>query len=399
MKKKLVIVSYFFPPFNNVASRRWAEMIPELSNHYEMYVFTTLSKGNLEIPKEVKEIHRFKNILLTSPSTVSSKKKGFVGSIITKARRGLRTIDSTYVKFYLKNREEFIEKMNEIDPAYILTTLGPFSSGFFGQLAKKKIPDLRWIVDIRDSISLYPHVKKNFLKRKLDSYLDYSLIKRSDHIVTVSSTLADLFSKFYKKEVSVVYNGYYSNEFTKNEDSLVRNTIFYGGKIYPHQLDSLKIVSNALAKSSKKFELVVRLVNSEMKGAVREILERDELKFKLLPPTDNHTFLEESSKSDLLLILESLKKNNEIGRGTLTGKLFNYLPQSAPILAVCRTDSEIVEILSRTKRGIVLEEESAIVAFLENLHTANLQRDAKEVALFSRTAQANRFSEKLNELK
>jgi len=47
-----------FPPLNNMASRRWAQMIPELSKTYNIYVNTNNSQRDLTIPLDEEKIKR-----------------------------------------------------------------------------------------------------------------------------------------------------------------------------------------------------------------------------------------------------------------------------------------------------------------------------------------------------
>lgn len=155
MKKKLVIVSYFPPPLNNMASRRWAQMIPELSKTYNIYVYTNNSQRDLTIPLDEEKIKRIG--LITNPNfkRASKAKKSFVQKIIGYIIKDLKTIDSTLINFYIKNKKNFISFVKEIKPGAIITTVGPFSTVFFGLLVRKLSKDIKWILDFRDPMALY----------------------------------------------------------------------------------------------------------------------------------------------------------------------------------------------------------------------------------------------------
>ncbi len=399
-KKKLVIVSYYFPPFNNIASRRWAEMLPQLYHHFDIYVFTTNAEGELEIPAKLANIIRFENIFLKGDNTKKSKRsvsKQFLYNI----RKGLRTLDSTFLNFYLKNRISFSSNIQKINPDYIITSVGPFSSALFGLRSKRLISKIKWIVDIRDSISLYPHFKRGFIKRKLDRFIDYSIIAKSDSVITVSDSLAEIFSDFYLTKVHVIYNGYSEpindKSFNiKQDDS--RKVIFYGGKIYEHQLKSFEILCDAISKSIVKYKIMMRLVNHEYKNNILSISKNFKVDIEVLPQVSDQLFKEEANNADILLILESVEYNNKIGKGTLTGKLFNYLPLDGPILSVCRLDSDINIILKRTKRGVVYDNVDNIKKFLDLVKRESFIGN-NSVTNYSRTAQANQLIRLLNELK
>jgi hypothetical protein len=68
MKKKILIVSYYFPPFDCMASKRWSEMIPELEKTFDVYVFTHNSSNAGDLPtflseERIKRVGKIQNHL------------------------------------------------------------------------------------------------------------------------------------------------------------------------------------------------------------------------------------------------------------------------------------------------------------------------------------------------
>ena len=60
--KKVLIISYHFPPVNNIASRRFGEMVSFMPNFgWEPFVLTTKSKGTLPVLIPEKKIIRIGN--------------------------------------------------------------------------------------------------------------------------------------------------------------------------------------------------------------------------------------------------------------------------------------------------------------------------------------------------
>jgi hypothetical protein len=95
------------------------------------------------------------------------------------------------------------------------------------------------------------------------------------------------------------------------------------------------------------------------------------------------------------LLLEDIDKKYIIGRGTLTGKLFNYMPYKAPILTICRNDSDIKSILSEVERGAVCENEEEIKEFL--FSDMGRYEGNKEIFKYTRDNQAKELMKLLNE--
>ena len=58
--KNILIITYSFPPFNNVASKRYGNLVKYFqSNGYNPYVITTKSEGDLKNSLDEKNIFRF----------------------------------------------------------------------------------------------------------------------------------------------------------------------------------------------------------------------------------------------------------------------------------------------------------------------------------------------------
>ena len=398
-KKKLVIVTYAFPPVNSIASRRWSEMLPILSKEYKVFVFTTDGVGILPIPTNLVEIIRFKSSK-TSQGDISNKKneKSFGKVLIAYLRRGMRTIDSTIFDFYLINRKVFSQKLELINPDLIITSVGPFSAALFGFYAKNKISDIKWIVDIRDSMSLYPYYKKNLLKRFLDREIDKYIIRKSDVIITVSESLANIFEEFYGKKCRIVYNGYNDlRKYISNEPDMDKmyKIIYYGGKMYDHQLKSLDYLCKTLEKFKNSYKLKMRIFDTKYRQLVAENLKNYSFSYEVLPPTDDEQYNKELTEADILLLLEDIDKRFLIGRGTLTGKLFNYMPYKAPILTICRKDSDIKSILSEVKRGSVCDNGEEITEFLSS--DMSVYEGNEEIFKYTRENQAKNLVKLLNE--
>ena len=393
--KKLLIVSYFFPPFNNIASRRWAEMIPRLERDFDVYVYTFNSTGDLKVPIQEAKIKRF-GFLSNVRFNHEQRRKNFFTTIVSQFTRNLRTLDSTFRTFYLKGRKSYFSLLREIKPDIVLTTAGPFSALFFGYESKIRNRNILWVIDFRDSMSLYTRSSKNFVKRKIDSFIDKKVTSKADLILSVSNTLSEILGNFYERIVYTIHNGFEkrNHQFTdKVPNDAIK--IYYAGQIYPHQEPSLTLLLGHL-EYNNNYELQVRLLGDsnrvmEIKNLVQGF---QNAKVFILNPAERKTVDLEKSSADYLLILEDLFISNQVSKGTLTGKLFEYLPYKSPILAICRPDSEIKNILKITGRGDVVSSISGLENFFELKKNF---KSTKKVDDFSREAQAERFIKILNQ--
>ena len=384
MKKRLLIVSYYFPPYNNMASRRWAQMIPELSKTYNIFVYTNNCQGDLTVPLSEEKIKRVG--FLRNPNFLrASQEKSLLQKVISYIRKDLRTLDSTFIKFYIKNRKNFITYVAEIKPDAIITTLGPFSSVFFGLLARKLNREIKWIVDFRDPMALYTNHKRHIIKRWVDMQIEKRIIKKSDLIFNTSETYSEGMWKAYGVRTPIVYNGY--PELNNIEASNKSKIIYYAGQIYPYRESALRLLLEYLDENTEYLLKVRLLATQERSMQLKYIVSQyPNAKVEICDPTSEEVINKESAEASVILILEDLNPKNKWS-GTLPGKLFESLPLNIPILAICQADHEMATILEKTGLGQVGSDSDSLKHFFINLFHYQKGNDEK-VEDFSRKNQA-----------
>ncbi|NVJ64216.1 MAG: glycosyltransferase [Flavobacteriaceae bacterium] len=397
--ERLMIVTQSFPPRNSVAARRWAEMIPTMAQSCKICVFTS----------EVADTNHHDSYVNTRVIRAGKHHQGAGAGIPRKNKvrlnpvANMRSIDSTVLNFFIKSRRAFKQALVEFQPDTIITTVGPFSTAFFGLYAKWNDRKIKWVLDFRDSMSLFNSSGPGYLtlKQLLDRLIDKSISQRADKLTTVSPSLAQILTRFYGKEVFVIFNGY-EEETTdcKSEKSpnapLDTIELYYAGTIYEHRLAALELLIEFLGKN-RKYTLTLRLMNPSFKPLISEIINKfnahDNVKVK--DKVDQKTYMEESAMADVFVIFEQLETTDPIGKGNLTAKLFELLPMTAPILCICREDSDISPLLEETARGKVVSKLEDISDFLDT--AANAQRNNDVIKKYSRAQQARNFMEFIKE--
>ena len=395
--KRVLIVSYFFPPHNAIASRRWGGMVHTISQSYDVYVFTQHGKGDIQVPIHEQKIFRVNYLESNIELQKAYTHKNPLRLLISLLSAHINTIDSTLMSWFLKNINSFKELLKNINPDYIITSVGPFSTALFGIVSKSINPNIKWIVDIRDSMSLNYESQKNPFSKYIDRYIDKTVINQCDMILTVSPTLSQIFSKFYKKQVVTIYNGFdlplinAPKSSHVNKQSKYQGTmLYYAGVIYPHQERAFNLFIDYIA-NKKEYIFKIRLLATKANyNRYQQYLKTNQINnVELLLPAHAHIIHQEESHADVLVLFEDLNKKSSISKGTLTGKLFEYLPFKAPILAICRDDSDIKEILRKTKRGQVLSHSSQLNEFFDNMNQYRLKH-MSQVIEFSRSYQGKK---------
>ncbi len=372
-----------------MGSRRWAEMIPFLSQFYDVYVFTTYSEGDLQVKlpeHKIKRVGFMNNTLLKKEFNTPLYHK--IISIIT---HEIRSIDSTWIHWYYKNKNDFVNYLDSVAPDYLITTVGPYSSALFGKYLKKKKKKCKWILDIRDPASMYHEYRKNKFEQKFDEIIDKHICSKADlHIATIGDLTKKKLEKLYGKKIYQIFNGFNDNlntiDYSKNSLPSQEFTIYYAGRIYEHRLAGFLLLCESIKDQSVRFKIRL-MANKDEFEKINSIIQKNKYdNVLLLDPTYASTVMEEAKSADILLLLESLNPQSESDLGVLPGKLFENLNYKAPILAICSSRSSIASVLNETKHGKVAETKDEILDFLQNYGQFEL-KNKEQIQQYSRKQQ------------
>lgn len=407
--KKVLIISYSFPPLNNIASRRFSEIA---SYFYELgwepYILTTHSDGDLvtNIPQE--NIFRVSNHPQRStlkPNNISSQ--NFFANNRRKLGFSLRSFDKTYNTWYRPViSSNLIEKLRKLDFDFIIASYGPSAALLIGSRLSKEL-DIPWIADFRDLGALHQDkfFKRNIGFKVLDSFHESRVIKTASVLTTVSVALADELKASYGKEVAVIYNGWAEqaslNTICKEEYFRCdKPYIFYAGRFYEHQMPAILLLLDAIKKD--EFILVIRSLGpAYLEQQIINDVQSKKMgyKLKLLPPAKASIIDREQANATVNLVVEDLDKTYKFKKGVLTGKLMQLLTYAAPILAIARDDSEIGDVLTKSKRGVLASTVMEIRDFMRKIHDEDnfCSIDLEAIAHYSKRIQAAKLVKLMNE--
>ena len=286
------------------------------------------------------------------------------------------------VNSYIRRANKLIE---EIDGKVVILTSHPYpTSHIVGFFLKKKFKDrVTWIADYRDLWSLNHNYSFNKLRKIADSKLEKYIVKEADYITTVSRSLADIQSKFLKRKIQIIYNGYSIN------DNLVEDTtkyffenlsdhkkyILHVGSLYFNYMNLNLLISGLNQIKNKNFE--IHFIGSHS-DELEQIITQNKLSnnLKQIGKFNRSQSISIQKKYDYLIMFDS-----EHDSGVLPLKFFEYIQSTKPIICVGGiANSEVKQILKDLKRGIILEDQNQIFNFLDkkiylNLETTLNKRD------------------------
>lgn len=398
-----MIISYSYPPLNNIAARRFSEMIPYFGDQgWEPYVLTTNSEGDLNTYLNEDNIirighHPQKNIM--GKSRLINRRK-------LRHRLGIssRTLDSTYNWYKEVINKENLKRLEKYKFDLILASYSPSASLFLGNQLSKKL-SVPWIADFRDLGALHKdsYDIRNFVFQFLDKVIERNIVKNASYITTVSYGLKEELKKYYKQSIAVIYNGWKEANQTSSANTMDKRQIpyiYYAGRFYEHQLDALILLLDALKDCP--IELVIRSLGPEhLTHRIEKIAEKKEVinKLKILPPAESVIIKQEEEAALINLVLEDLDKTHKFKRGVLTGKLMQLFPSSPPILAIARDDSEIGAVLLKSKKGKLVSTKQDIIGFVNQIMNSTYEKwQYNDILPFSKENQAKKLIKVFNKV-
>jgi len=373
--KKVLIITYYWPPGGGAGVQRWLKMaryLPEygiepviLTVHpdYATYPVTDMSLEK-DVPTTL-EVHRTRatdyfRMLSRDKSTVPSAgfaSQGKPSSIEKLARfvRGNFFIPDPrkgWNSFAYKKACELIQSHNITT---IITTSPPHSTQLIGLKLKKEFPEIRWIADLRDpwtDIYYYNEFYPTLPARMADRRYEKSVITGADRLIAVGKRLAELFSGRYPaatNRFTVIPNGYDPEDFTGLTPIVPeRFTITYVGTLSPsYNIVAFAESLSSLHKSGKDF--VVRftgMVSDQQKRLLLEKLPKEKLIFN--DYCDHSKAVKEMLGASLLMLLIPEHKSSRV---ILTGKLFEYIATGKPVLCIGPVDGDAADIVNELHNG------------------------------------------------
>jgi glycosyltransferase involved in cell wall biosynthesis len=429
MHKKVLIITYYWPPSGGSGVQRWLKFVKYLpAAGVKPYVFTpsnpsfdlrdesllvdvaaeaTVIRFPIWEPYEI--FFRLSGIFgkkKTAKPTevVSIKNKSLFQRISTWIRGNLMIPDPR--KFWVKPSVRFLENyLNEHQINTIITTGPPHSMHLIGYRLKKRNPSLRWMADFRDPWSEWgflDSIQVGPRARKIHKKLEAQVLSTADEVITITPFYQRQFEALSNRKVTLLMNGYDPDDFkklviTRPEKFVIRHMGIVNEKCNPRPF------MNALLAAAQENEWFKQSVQVDFIGDVhpsfREfVVTNDELvNLTTFTPAIPHKELiaRYGSSAVLLLVLTGYKD----AEGYMPGKLFEYLVTGLPILGVGPANGDAARMLNETHAGKMFEGEDqrAITKFLldafQQWHQGNTTARKHAGDNYSRSVTAKKLAE------
>jgi glycosyltransferase involved in cell wall biosynthesis len=422
--KKVLIISYYWPPAGGSGVQRWlkfAKYLPQYSwkpiiytpeNPYFEVKDTALLN---DIPNEVEvwqtpiwEPYALKDKIFGKGSKsqsagVISNKRSLKNKVLNWIRGNVFIPDPKvyWVKPSIKVLSKKIEKEGI---TYIVSTGPPHSMHLIALGLKRKIPNLKWIADFRDTwseLDLLDEFHLSNSARKKHQKLEQEVLKAADMTLTVSESWVQDLKRLGGQQVQFITNGFDTSDFElkpkKNDKFIIGH---YGLLNHLRNPKNLWKALDILCREHHEFntKLEIHLSGNIDKEVLHELESYPMLagKLKQLGYLSHAEVLTEYNEADVLLLLLF---NSKSGVGNYPGKIFEYFAAQKPILAFGPIESDTERLISNTNAGLYFTyEESEIKNSIMELYHQKLQFKNTNVSQFSRLNLTAELSALLNKL-
>jgi hypothetical protein len=377
--KKLLIITYYWPPAGGPGVQRWLKFVkylPEFDVQPIVYVpenptypivdthlETEVSDNAIILKSPIFEPYQLASFLsknktkkISSGIIPNQKKQSLLDKFLLWIRGNLFIPDARvfWVKPSVKYLEKYIRE-NEIDT--IVTSGPPHSLHLIGLELKQKL-NLKWLADFRDpwtTIGYHKSLRLSSFAAKRHKQLEHQVLNSADTIIVTSKTTKTEFQAITSKPIAVITNGF---DVEKVEKQIldVKFSLAHIGSFLSER--NPLILWESLVELLQEIPEFKSHLEIKLMGAVsQEVLETIS-KFGLNSYLNNLGYVSHAvavahqRKSQVLLLIEI---NSEDTKSIIPGKLFEYMVSERPIVAIGPKDSDFAEIITNTNTGVFFD--------------------------------------------
>jgi len=408
--RKILIISYFFPPCNFVGAQRTSSWVKHLhkKGYFPIIVTRQWNEGQTDIVdkvdnNEMEHLTFDSNEVYRMPNKRTLRDRCSEYKFLRPIQKLLSFIEIVFSNFFIKALpySNIYQKARNIlhdDPSIriVIASGRPFQSFYFGYLLKKEF-DIHWIPDYRDEWTSHQNpTDKSFLWKfihKLEKRSEKKWTSNADGFITVSDHWQNSIGTYIEKPGHVVMNGYDRiHPLTNRKYSNDVLNIVYAGTLYPSQPIEIFIKAFQRVSVSSKIKINVTFIGANLiPSEIRRLknLKGNSSNIEFLNRMPKSRIIQEMQKADVLLLTAF-----ENVTGWYAAKLFEYYASGTPIL-LCPTDNDIMEsFIKKTNCGVSVNSVNECEEVLLNWSNAKMNgesilfdRNIEEGKKFSREHQ------------
>ncbi|NLM75838.1 MAG: glycosyltransferase family 4 protein [Clostridiaceae bacterium] len=417
--RKVLMIAHQFPPVGGSGvqrSAKFAKYLPRFG--WEPVVITrdttkmTLRDDSLlkDIPDGIEIIKTPAYDLTVWPSVLNKVGKFIAWKLL---------IPDGEVLWMKKALPKALERLAKGDIDAVYSTSSPYSAHLLGLELKRNFPDIPWVADFRDEWTNNPYFLDNPhrpARARKEKAMEYEVLKNADALITNTPVMKKNFVRLnpdleLEKRMVVIPNGFDPDDFGNTDVKSRKNdkfTVTYTGALYGRRKpDKIIEAVGELVSSGRveKNKICLRFIGSFKRNVLQDLVDKNGLdgSVDLIDYMEHQKCVYEMINSDALLLIEGGGPGSE---AFYTGKIFEYIQTSNPILAVIPENGAAADIIRDTGTGIVChwEDKRKIQDGFMRLYKAWLNGenivnpDYEEISRYDRRALTESLSKLLNSM-
>lgn len=370
--KRLLIITYYWPPNGGAGVQRWLKFTKYLPQHGWQPVVYTPSNPEVilpdpalerEVPAEAEIVKRpitepygfYKRLTgrgrdakVHTAFLSEEKKQGWREDLALWVRSNLFIPDARvwWVRPSIRHLKAYL-KDHPVDA--VVTTGPPHSLHLIGRALKQEL-GVRWIADWRDpwtNIDFYQQLKLTGMADRRHRRLERAVLAEADRTIAVGWTMAAELEALGAKHVDVITNGYDPADVPAPPEPAdeVFSLVHVGSLTATRNAPGLW---RALAEACRRdpvfaSKLKLRFVGAIDHSALSSIAEAGlSDKVERIGPVDHAEAMRHMQRARVLLLLLNDTAN---AKGILTSKLFEYLSVGRPLLTIGPRDGDVARVI------------------------------------------------------
>ena len=419
MVKKVLIITYHFPPRPSVASLRMgglAKFLPEYGWKPTILTAKLPSPPDLRYhvieTKESDILVEWKERLGFSPDKTfrdqlgqTGKKDTYMDYLLYAAKDVLAYPDYNK-KWYRYTLPVAREQLKREKFDAIFSSAGPYTVHLIARQLKKEF-GIMWIADFRDLWTQNHYYSCSRIRKYFETKLEVRTLADADAITTTSYPFAEKLRQLHHAPVSVVPNGFDPELLNHRTLLIPKFSINYTGRLYRGKTDP-ELLFLVIRKLINEQQIDPSDVEIHFWGCgetwLQKLIDRYNLSTIVFihDSVPREQALEIQRSSQLLLLLIWIDPKEEV----VVAKIFEYLAAKRPVLAIGPSQGAMPDLIHETNAGFVAESEQELQEILTTayrqfktegkVHYAGIE---SEIRKYSHEEMAKKIAGVLNQLK
>lgn len=384
MGKRLLLLSYYFPPGNIIGAVRPFQMASYFARlGWEVSV---VSCRDAAVPDDfATDLTQFTVRRIEAPRLLAWLNaapvvgKGLLGVWKALFLRGLRFVlrslffPEPFVLVRRAMQEAGERLLDETRFDLIISSALPFTVHLVArELAHRHA--VLWVADNRDLWAISPYRRLVLPRRSLDSRFEREVLTDAALVLGVSEAMVD----FYCQEYGLPFVLKVMNGFPATSACIVPQTgetalpvqldIVYGGGLYGGLRDPSPLLAAIAADERLASRVQVSFYGSEPDRVAALAATYPSCRVVCHGRVNKAQIAECYRKASVLLVILG---GSGFENGVMTGKFFEYLAFAKPVLAIAADGSELASVVNDAGVGLASREPSRIAVFLHQLLDGN----------------------------